>query len=175
MLRTIWLILYYGVLIYLPSSNSRICGKLCKSLRGGACRFIFKKCGRNINGERGARFGSGRNIEIGDNSGLGINADVPNNLIIGNNVMMGKNVTILHSNHNFARKDIPMREQGFTPMQQTVIGDDVWIGHNVIMTSGKEGRVVETGTIIGAGCVLTKNFPPYSIVGGNPSKLIRQR
>ena len=54
----------------------------------------------------------------------------------------------------------------------TVIEDDVWIGRNVIMTPG---RLIKKGSIIAAGCVLSKDFPEYSIVGGNPSKLIRIR
>ena len=65
-----------------------------------------------------------------------------------------------------------MREQGFTPKQQTVIGNDVWIGRDVLMTPG---RTIHDGTIVAGGCVLCKDFPAYSIVGGNPSRLIRQR
>ena len=85
---------------------------------------------------------------------------------------MGPNCVILHSNHCFDRVDIPMQKQGFTPMKQVTIEDDCWIGCNVIMTAG---RTIKRGTIIGAGCVLTKDFPSYSIVGGNPSYLIRRR
>lgn len=53
----------------------------------------------------------------------------------------------------------------------TIIEDDVWIGRNVTMTPE---RTIKTGSIIGTGCVLTKDFPPYSIVGGNPGRLINQ-
>ena len=56
--------------------------------------------------------------------------------------------------------------------KQTVIEDDAWIGRNVTMTPG---RTIKKGTIIGTGCVLTKDFPPYSIVGGNPGRLIKSR
>ena len=52
------------------------------------------------------------------------------------------------------------------------IGNDVWIGRQVTMTPN---RKIADGTIIGACCLLCKDFPPYSIVGGNPSKLIRGR
>ena len=65
-----------------------------------------------------------------------------------------------------------MMQQGNTIRKQTIIGDDVWIGRNVTMTPR---RIVKEGTIIGACCVLTKDFPEYSIIGGNPSKLIRSR
>lgn len=53
-----------------------------------------------------------------------------------------------------------------------VIEDDVWIGSNTIILSGvKIGR----GSIIGAGSIVTKDIPSYSIVGGNPAKVIRKR
>ena len=135
-------------------------------------KHIFKKCGKNVNVERYANFGSGRNIEIGDNSGLGINCCIPSNTIIGKNVMMGPNCYILPHNHAFERTDIPMIEQGNTPKLQTIIEDDVWIGRNVTMTPG---RILKKGSIIGACAVLTKDFPEYSIVAGNPAKFIKSR
>ena len=85
---------------------------------------------------------------------------------------MGPNCCILPHNHKFDRLDIPMCKQGFSEKKQTVIEDDVWIGRNVIMTPG---RKISRGSIIGVGCILTKDFPEYSIVGGNPGKLIRNR
>lgn len=164
--------IYYGCLRHLPDSNNRLCGRFCKLLRYSCCRHIFKKCGYNVNIEKGASFGSGRDIEIGDNSGMGINADLPNNIIIGDNVMMGKNVTVFISNHRFDSIEIPMCQQGMSKPKPTIIEDDVWIGANVIMTPG---RIIKTGSIVGAGCILTKNFPAYSIIGGNPGKIIRYR
>ncbi|WP_449401090.1 CatB-related O-acetyltransferase [Chryseobacterium wanjuense] len=53
-----------------------------------------------------------------------------------------------------------------------IIEDDVWIGSNSVILSGvKIGR----GSIIGAGSVITKDVEPYSIVGGNPAKILRKR
>ena len=152
----------------------RQCEILGKKVRYHLCKHIFKYCGKNVNVERKANFGSGRNIEIGDNSGLGIECEVPSNLVVGKNVMMGPKCRILANNHEFSRTDIPMMEQGFQSQQsiQTIIDDDVWIGVGVTMTPG---RHIKKGTIVGACCLLCKDFPEYSIVGGNPSKLIRSR
>ena len=86
--------------------------------------------------------------------------------------MMGPNCFILHRNHCFERTDVPMIEQGFSSSRQTIIDDDVWIGRDVLMTPG---RHIKTGSIIAARCVLCKDFPEYSIIGGNPSRLIRNR
>lgn len=86
--------------------------------------------------------------------------------------MMAPNCFILLAMHNFDRTDIPMGAQDSYIAGPTIIEDDVWIGRNVMMTSQ---RHIKKGSIIAMGCILTKDFPEYSIVGGNPSKLIRSR
>lgn len=65
-----------------------------------------------------------------------------------------------------------MCQQGMTEKKITRIGNDVWIGRNVYMTPG---RIIADGTIVAMASVLTKDFPPYSVVGGNPAKLIKSR
>ena len=54
----------------------------------------------------------------------------------------------------------------------TVIGNDVWIGHNAVIMPGVQ---VGDGAIIGSHSVVTKNVTPYSIIGGNPAREIRKR
>lgn len=54
----------------------------------------------------------------------------------------------------------------------TVVGDDVWIGRGAIIMPGVN---IGSGSIIATGSVVTKDVPPYSVVGGNPAKLIKQR
>ena len=168
----ICLILYYGFAYWMPSSYSMIGGSIFRKLRSFLCHNIFLYCGKNVNVERKANFGSGLDIELGDESGLGINCTVPSNTKIGKYVMMGPNCRILPHNHKFDRTDIPMCHQGITDKLPTVIEDDVWIGRDVLMTPG---RHIKKGTIIAGGCVLCKDFSGYSIVGGNPSKLIKSR
>ena len=56
--------------------------------------------------------------------------------------------------------------------KSTIIGNDVWIGTNAII---KKGVYIGDGAVIGSGAVVTKDIPPYSIVGGCPAKIIRYR
>ncbi len=65
-----------------------------------------------------------------------------------------------------------MREQGYSEEKQIVVGDDVWLGYGAIILPGV---TIGDGAIIGAGTVVTKDVPPYAIVGGNPAKVIRFR
>jgi acetyltransferase-like isoleucine patch superfamily enzyme len=55
---------------------------------------------------------------------------------------------------------------------ETVIGHDVWIGSNSVVLAGLN---IGTGSVIGAGSVVTKNVPPYSIVVGNPARVLKYR
>ena len=169
--KRICLFLYYHFAIHLPASCS-LCGGISKKIRYLLCKRIFKECGRNVNIEKGAKFGSGINICIGDNSGIGINANIPAGTHIGNNVMMGPNCYVVGLNHRYDRIDIPMCEQGSVYTEPLTIEDDCWIGRDVLVTGG---RIIRKGSIIAARCVLTKDFPEYSIVGGNPSRLIKSR
>lgn len=171
-IRLFALCLYYGIAQHLPVSYNRIFGKLAKRFRYSLCRLIFLKIGENVNIERKANFGNGKEVIIGSNSGLGINCVVPNNIVIGDNVMMGPNCYILDCNHIFEKTDIPIQQQGSRKGEKCIIESDVWIGRNVMFTSG---RRIRQGTIIGMGAVVTKDFPAYTIIGGNPAKLIRSR
>lgn len=66
----------------------------------------------------------------------------------------------------FANKDL------FDSSKKTIIGHDVWIGEGVIVI---DGLTIGNGAIIAAGAVVTKNVPPYAIMGGVPAKLIKYR
>ncbi len=168
--KYILLIIYYSIAQYLPETGKYF--NIGGYLRYQLCKRIFLQCGEHVNIERKAWFGSGFGIKIGDYSGIGINAHIPSDTIIGRYVMMGPNCFILDVNHEFSKIDTPMCFQGHSRRKQTIIEDDIWIGRDVRFTPG---RHVKTGTIIAMSCVLTKDFPEYSIVGGNPSKLIKNR
>lgn len=173
--KFICLVLYYSIARYLPCSHARYYGWIGLYARRFLCRRIFLKMGKGTNIERLAWFGKGFGIEIGDNSGIGINAHIHPNTKIGANVMMGPNMRMLDSTHYFSRTDLPMIAQGTKPRSercQVIIGNDVWIGEDVLIMSSKH---IRDGSIIAARTVLCKDFPEYSIVGGNPSVLIRFR
>ena len=163
--------LYYLGVRWLPPSYMVGYG-VWRKLRYRVCRPLFDKCGKNVNIESGAYFGSGRHISIGDHSGIGVNAYISGPVSIGKNVMMGQEVMIFGRDHEFSRTDIPMIDQGFQQGKQVFIGDDVWIGARVIILPGVS---IGSGVIIGAGTVVTKDIPDWAIAAGNPAKVVRYR
>jgi maltose O-acetyltransferase len=168
------LLAYYGIARYLPQYTPG--GREIRRVRSVFCKFLFRRCGNNVNIKKGAFIGSGKNIEIGDNSDIGVNAYIAGvsdlgELVIGNNVMMAPRVVILTLGHKYDRIDIPMNRQGYFGSRVT-LEDDVWIGYGAIIMPGVR---VGKGAVVGAGAVVTKDVPPFAIVGGVPARVIRMR
>lgn len=172
MTRFIFLSIYYGIAYHLPGSYAPVIGRLCNSLRIWCVRHIFRQCGKVSTIDRHAYFGNGTDLVIGDFSGIGADCVVPRNTIIGKYVMMAPEVHIVTNNHRFADTGTPMCMQGPEPSGPTIIEDDCWIGVRSILTPGHR---IGTGSIVAAGSVVTRDVEPYSIVGGNPARLIRKR
>ena len=171
LIRLWWLFVYYFFARHLPASTNRY-GLWARLVRRWVCSHLFKYAGRSINVEKGAFFGDGSQIEIGDYSGIGIDCRLNGPVKIGRDVMMGPEVMVLTANHKFARLDIPMWKQGSQPPEPVIIEDDVWIGTRVVILPGVH---IRKGSVVGAGAVVTKDVPEYAIVGGNPAQVIKYR
>lgn len=139
-------------------------------LRAFSAKHFLKFCGNNINIGVGARIH--KNTILGNNSGIGRGCEITNAVTIGDNVLMGPNVYILTQNHNFENTEQLIREQGFQETKSVEIGDNVWIGARVIILPGVH---IGSGSIIGAGSIVTKDIPQNVVVAGNPAKIIKVR
>lgn len=169
LIRAFAILTYDLIAVHLPASHQKWSFG-AKRLRAFCARHMLTSCGENVNVERHARFGRG--VTLGDRSGIGINASIGEQTHIGSDVMMGPDCVIYTRNHRFDRLDIPMREQGYGPVEPVEIGDDCWIGGRVTIQPGVH---VGNGAVIAAGAVVTKDVPPYAVVGGVPAKIIYNR
>ena len=167
--KAIGKILYHGIATYLPENN-RTFNFGAKKIRAFCTKLIIKHCGFNVNIQRGANFSD--DLSIGDYSGIGVNCKLQPGVSIGDNVMMGPECLLFTLNHRIGSTEIPINKQGNDGLQPIIIGNDVWIGARVIILPGVQ---ISDGAVIGAGSVVTHDVDPYSIVAGNPAKLIRMR
>ena len=92
-------------------------------------------------------------------------------LTIGDDVLIGPGVLVAAANHRFERVDVPINQQAESRLG-IVVESDVWIGGHAIIVDGVR---VGTGAVIAAGSVVTRDVPPYTVVGGVPAQVIRRR
>lgn len=101
-------------------------------------------------------------------------------LIIGNFVSIASNVVFIgggnHNMNSFSTFPFKVKFLNYEFEARTkgpiIVKDDVWIGTNVLVLSG---ITIGQGAVVGAGSVVTKDVPPYAIVGGNPARVIKYR
>jgi maltose O-acetyltransferase len=168
--RLLWYACYLSVK-YLPSDRfSPI--RPFSALRRFFARRLLEGAPRRFNIEQGAFFGTGHGVSLGERSGIGVRAEVYAPCSIGAGVLMAPEVLIHTFNHNIGRSDIPIADQGYTAPRKVTIEDDVWIGQRAIILPGV---TVGRSSVIAAGAIVTKDVPPYSIVGGNPARVIKSR
>lgn len=142
-------------------------------------KTLFKSYGKNFSFDPYGVY-SFSTISVGHNVNLGYRPIIlatRSEIIIGDNVMFGPEVTIRGGNHRIdivgrTMVSIKDHEKRETDDKGVIIGNDVWIGTRAIILSGV---VIGDGAVIAAGAVVTKDIPPYAIVGGNPAKIIKYR
>ena len=115
----------------------------------------------------------GGSITIGDHCSVNSFAHISGNggVEIGNHVLIATQCVLISANHNFADTTCPISTQGET-RKKIVIEDDCWLGAGVKVLAGV---TIHRGSVIGAGSVVTRDVPPYSVVVGVPGKVIRSR
>jgi acetyltransferase-like isoleucine patch superfamily enzyme len=89
---------------------------------------------------------------------------------IGAHCMLANGCFVTDSNHRFDDPLRPVPWQGFTSKGPTRIGDNAWLGANVVVTSGV---TIGERCVIGANSVVTTDIPPYSIAAGAPARVLR--
>jgi len=89
---------------------------------------------------------------------------------IGDHCMFANGCFVTDSNHRFEDPDRPVPWQGFSSRGPTRIGDNVWCGAGVVVTSGV---TIGERAVIGANSVVTSDIPPFSVAAGAPARVLR--
>lgn len=114
-------------------------------------------------------------ISIGRNCNFGAFNHITaiNCIKIGDNCLTGKWVTISDNNHGTTELSdlrLPPSRRKVVSKGPVIIGNDVWIGEKATILGGV---TIGDGAVVGANSVVTKDVPPYSVVGGNPARVIK--
>ena len=111
-------------------------------------------------------------VRIGEGTFLNLNVMVASvELVeIGSHCMLANGCFVTDGNHRFDDPDRPVTWQGFTTKGPTRIGDNVWCGANVVVTSGV---TIGERCVIGANSVVTADVPPGSIAAGAPARVLK--
>jgi acetyltransferase-like isoleucine patch superfamily enzyme len=143
-------------------------------------KYQFASCGNNVHFYPLKSFFTYNTIAIGNNVIIGRGAVFvasDSAITIHDKAMFGANVTIMGGNHSThiigkAMFDYKVSDKLATDDQPVTIGTDVWVGSGSYILNGVQ---VGRGSIIAAGAIVTKDVPPYAIVGGVPAKIIKYR
>ncbi len=97
-----------------------------------------------------------------------------NQVHLRDNVLLGPSVLITDHSHQFSDIDIAIHAQGLTSGGTVLIDRNCWLGHGaaIMATSGR--LVIGQNSVIGANAVVTRSVPPFSVVAGNPARVLRQ-
>jgi acetyltransferase-like isoleucine patch superfamily enzyme len=109
-------------------------------------------------------------VIIGERCMIGIGSVLTGPVLIGNNVIMAQHVGVSGLNHGYKDIHVPIRDQKCV-IAPVVIKDDSWIGTNAVITSGV---TIGKHCIVAGGSVVTKDVPDYTMVGGNPARVLKE-
>ena len=94
-----------------------------------------------------------------------------NKIIIGDHVLFAPHVHISDRDHNFQDISEPIRKQTISTKDPVIIGDETWLGFNCQVMSGV---TIGKHCVIAAGAIVVKDVPDYSVVGGNPARILKK-
>ena len=173
-----------AIRVYKHTNNERLKRFLEKQIAKRTGGFMYSMVIRDLYEEE-----YGLHIGYGTYGGCWVNGQLKSQeyrIKLGNYCSFAGNISILTVNHHLdwftthpiLSDDINKDKFGIfvnknKDLGLTEIGNDVWVGQNVVILPGC--KKVGNGAIIGAGSIVTHDVPPYSIVAGNPAKIIRMR
>ncbi len=148
-------------------------GKWGQGLRWIVFRGVLKSLGKDVVFQENMRLVCPESISIGSNCNFARDCHISGGggVSIGSWVGFGPGVKVWSINHRFDDPDRPWLQQGHE-LKPVVIEDDVWLAANVFVVPGV---TIGQGAIISACTVVNKSVPAYSIVTGNPGRVVGWR
>jgi acetyltransferase-like isoleucine patch superfamily enzyme len=114
-------------------------------------------------------------IKIGDNCVFGQRTTILaiNRVEIGQSSIFAASILITDHNHEFGDVTIPIRDQGGTRGGSVKIEEGCWIGFGAAIVCSQGELVIGRNSVVGANSLVTRSVPPYSVVTGNPARVVK--
>jgi acetyltransferase-like isoleucine patch superfamily enzyme len=97
-----------------------------------------------------------------------------NEIHIMQNTILSPSVLLMDHNHAFEDVNVPIARQPMTPGGTIRIEEGCWIGFGAAIVSSRDELVIGRGSVVGANSVVTRSLPEYSVVAGNPARIVKQ-
>jgi acetyltransferase-like isoleucine patch superfamily enzyme len=163
----LWVSLLLNPLKHERGRGSRI----CRRTRMDVLPFRPFKLGAGSTIEDFATVNNGVGaVVIGDRTRIGIGCVLIGPVSIGSDVMLAQNIVCSGLNHGYTDVSMPIADQPVNTAE-IVVEDEVWIGANSVITAGVR---IGKHSVVGGGSVVTRDVPPYCVVGGNPARILRR-
>ncbi len=147
--------------LFFPKKARKLCVKMFKKFDDGA---EFRPGSYAINC---TKISIGKRVVIRPNTMLFGSS----NITIEDGVLIGSGVHIYTANHNFENPNIPIIDQLHSPGKDVLLKKGCWIGANVTILPG---ITIGINSVVGAGSIVTKDIPSYTVAVGNPACVIKK-
>jgi len=147
---------------------------MARRIKLGNCVFIGKDAWLNVTDSLDQD--NAPAIIIGDNCAIARRSQISakNCVHLERDVILSPSVLIMDHSHAYENVTLPIREQGATEGGKIRIQKGCWIGHGAAIICDKGELILGRNSVVAANAVVTRSCPPYSVLSGNPAKVVKQ-